>query len=517
MAQVFDGTEPNPQVADVYIVIEPPPSVPGGVPTNVYCTPGTADWGPKNLPLLVSSLEDGEQKFGPRKLAGSLDKHDLASSRELAFAQNQGGTTIRRWESRVSDGTDAQATCALEDTTAEDALVGATLKGKWTGADGNDLKAKIEAGSLTNTYTVTILPFAGAASEVYKNLPSSTFWESLVSAITNGWNERPPSELCVAVIGDEDAIAPALGTFTFSGGTSGRGVNSSQIVGADGADPTGIYVFRDKSPNGSLLSIPGFTDNASWATIGAFAKSAAMIAVVCFATGTTVSTAISTKKSLGIDSKYVIVLKDHVKYLDPLTKQYRLVTPDSVVCGRIASLNPHESPCNKVVYGIVGTERDKPYQLSDLELLEQAGINLVANPIPRGNVFGIRHGRNSSSDESVCAIEHTRMINYCVQLIKANAGEFVGEPQSEDDDDPTRKLIRDKFNAIFGDLRDRKVIQSWDVTCDRSNNSKVMIQRRFCRVRIRVKFLSSIWNLIIGLQGGTNVVTVQTQPAQQAA
>lgn len=517
MAQVYDGTEPNPLIADAYIVIEPPPSVPGGVPTNVYCVPGTSDWGPKNTPLLVSSNEDGEQKFGPRKLAGSLDKFDLASSRELALMQNTGGITIRRWECRVTDGTDAQAECELEDTTSGTALVGATFKGKFTGSDGNGLQAKLENGTVTNTITVTILPFAGAASEVYKNIPTATFWESVVSAINNGWNERPPSELCVAEIGDEDAIAPALGTFSFSGGTSGRAVNTAALIGADGADPTGIYAFRDKSPAGSLLSVPGLTDNTAWAGMVAFAKSAGMSVALSFAAGTSVSQAISTKKSLGIDSKYAILLLGHVKYLDPMTKQQRLVTPDTVVCARIASLNPHESPCNKVVYGIVGTERDKPYQVSDLELLEQAGINLVTNPIPRGNVYGIRHGRNTSSEEAVCAIEHTRMINYCVQLIKANVGEFVGEPQSEDDDDPTRKLIRDKFNAIFGELKDNKVIQSWDVTCDRTNNSAVMIQRRFCRVRIRVKFMSSIWYLIVGLQGGTNVVTVQTQPAPQAA
>ncbi len=521
MPQVFEDSVPNPRLMDLYINIIPPPRIVGQVPTGVIGRVGTADWGPVNIPVLVGSPGDGGAKFGGKSAAGAADKHDLATHREISFAQAKGQSGLQIYEVRVVDGTEAKAAYTLLDTTGtpKSALI---FTAKYHGTAGNDIDIKVEAGTLTNTYTVSIIPFVGGTVEVYKNIlhtgiGASSFWTALKSAINNGYDGRPPSELVVASNGADfsTGIAPALGTFSMTGGASGRGVDTATLLGQEATAPaTGVYALRDLDPIVSIFSIPGCTDTTIWASLIAFAKSAGMYSIVSFATGTSNSSAISSRKSLGIDSKYMIALKDFVKIYDSTLKSFRSVTPDSALAGIMGVLGPHESPGNKQVSFITGTERDDSprYSNAELEQLEQAGINLIMNPIPRGSVFGLRHGRNTCSTEPECAIEHTRMINYLVQVLGKNLGQFVAEKQTKLANDPTRKAIRDKINSIFGDLKDKGWIEGWSVVCDLTNNSADSIARHFCKADVKVTFVSSIWYFVVSLEGGVNVVTITQGP-----
>lgn len=521
MPQVSESAVVNPTLADLYLNIIPPPRIAGNVATGVVGRPGTADWGPVNVPMLIGSPQDGAAKRGGKTLAGAADKHDLATHCELSFAQASGQTGLSIWEVRVTDGTDTKASCILLDTTSGTPLEGAVATAKHSGSLGN-FQIKIEQGSLTSTFTATVLPFSGALPETYKNIPATGFWTKLIGAINNGWQGQAPSEVLDMAAGDDiaTALAPALGTFSLTGGTSGRAVNTAALIGQETTAPsTGMYALRDLSPIVSLMSIPGLTDTTAWAAMAAFAKSAGMYAVVSFPVATSTSSAISTRKSLGLESKYVIALKDFVKIFDYTSNEFRLITPDSALTGLMAVIGPHESPMNREISGIVGTERTGQAKYSNAELsqLEQAGINLIMNPCPGGRFFGLRHGRNTASSLPECAIEHTRMVNFCIQLLGENLGEFVGRKLTSLATDATRKGVRDKSNSIFGSLQDGGVIEGFTVQCDMNNNTRDDVYRHILRAYYKVTFASSVWYFIASFEGGVNVVSITQGPTLSQA
>src|SRR5487761_2464104 len=183
-------------VPDLYVQIVPPQNlVLNGVPTNVVGVVGTASWGPVGQPVIVATMADYAQSFGPIVAR----KYDLGTP--VATAVQQGAQNFRCV--RVTDGTDAAAQMMVPGTAF-------TFTALYTGSLGNQVSLSMAAGSKTNTWRLTVsLP--GLQPEVYDNIAGTgdAFWTALAAAGNQGVGpQRGPSQL-VGANASGTSIAPA--------------------------------------------------------------------------------------------------------------------------------------------------------------------------------------------------------------------------------------------------------------------------------------------------------------------
>ncbi len=89
-------------VPDLYVQIVPPQNlILNGVPTDVVGIVGTASWGPVGQPVIVATMADYAQSFGPI----IARKYDMGT--HVATAVQQGAQNFRCV--RATDGTDTAA------------------------------------------------------------------------------------------------------------------------------------------------------------------------------------------------------------------------------------------------------------------------------------------------------------------------------------------------------------------------------------------------------------------------
>src|ERR1700761_4915277 len=129
-------------VPDLYVQIVPPQNlVLNGVPTDVVGVVGTASWGPVGHPVIVGTMADYAQNFGPVVAR----KFDMGT--QVATAVQQGAQNFRCV--RVSDSTDTAAQTILPGTTV-------TFTALYTGSLGNQITLTLFPGSRANTWRLTV-------------------------------------------------------------------------------------------------------------------------------------------------------------------------------------------------------------------------------------------------------------------------------------------------------------------------------------------------------------------------
>lgn len=410
---------------------------------------------------------------------------------------------------------------------------GLTLTGLCTGTLGNSISMKITAGAASGTYTATLTPFLGVP-EVYPNIPAAGFWPALQSAINTGLsNFRGPSQF-VSASGANQAVGnPTLATTNLTGGTDGRaGVTTSTLLGSDSAQPrTGMYALRQLHPAIGVLWLVGCTDYASaLASELAFNQSEGCSSYFPFPAGTSTATATAAVASTGVHDPSVAYVKDWIYFFDTINNVTRLVAPSAVIAGTTCTLTPEQSPGNKPVSLVVGTERNnpftgnQPYTPSEIAQLENAGIMLVTNPIPAGSQFGIRHGQTTSLQPATAPFEYWRMTSYLARSFAATMGQFVDQLQSQQPDDPLRASVRLQLNNFLQLLLGLGQIDGYLVTCAFSSspsakpglgmNTPSSIAQHFMFALVQVTYLSSVRFFVLSLQGGTTVVTVGSNLSQ---
>lgn len=505
-------------VPDVHVLVLPPSvSQVTGVPTSVVGIVGTASWGPKNAPAPVGPPSDYGLLFGPLKNR----KFDMGTG--LALAAQQGPNQAYRCV-RVTDGTDAAATIGI--TLAS--VLQMTFTSKYTGSLANGDKVSVGPGSKASSYKVTV-ERAGRVPESFDNigagLTGNAVWLAIAAAINNGIDgQRGPSELIVATAGAGTAT-PATAAYTLAGGTDGAGVAVSDLIGADTSGArTGMYALRGSGA--SIAFLADVDDSTTFATQRDFGLAEGIYfqaitpAGSPIANGTTGS--VDLKATAAIDSTAIkIIHGDYGYWPDPVNKVTRLVSTQGVFAGVLANLSPENDGLNKPVAGIIGTQMSyakRIYSQAELTVLGQAGIDVICNPIPRGAVFGIRFGRNSSSDKSVYNDTYTRMTNFLAATFNAAMGRFVGLNNT-----PT---LRERVKATFDDFGSRLVfngmIDSNENRLDGpekpgTNNPQNQIDAGNLRVDVKVKYLSVVENFIVALEGGQTVTvkSISTQGAGQ--
>lgn len=484
-------------VPDLYVQIVPPSnSLLNGQPTNVLGIVGTAPWGPVNAPTSVSSMADYSQKFG----ALQARKYDMGTA--VAAAVLQGANNIRCV--RITDGTDTAATVIAQTTCI-------TFTSKYTGTLGNSATVAVAPGSAAATFKATV-SMPGQVPEVFDNIPgtANALWVNMAAAINGGQSgQRGPSQFIVATAG-AGITAPTTTSYPLTGGTDGSTTISGTVaLGVDTVPRKGMYALRNTGA--AIAFLADVDDTTTFTAQVAYGNSEGTYMIGVTPAGDTISGAVTAKATAAIDAyTFKYLLGDWVYFNDTVNNQVRLISPQGFVAGRLANLSPEQSSLNKPLYGIVGTQKsyqNLTYSGAELVSLGAAGIDVITNPIPAGNQFGVRFGHNSSSNPVINGDNYTRMTNYLAVTMNAGMGLFIGKLQSED----VRRDASATLQAFLGTLVRQNMIgnadgtQPFSVQIDASNNPKARVSLGYMQADVKVQYLSVIEKFLVNLEGGQSV------------
>jgi len=339
-------------VPDLYVQIVPPQNlVLNGVPTDIIGVVGSAPWGPIGQPVIVGSMAEYVQNFGPIMPR----KYDMGT--QIATAVQQGAQNFRCV--RVSDGSDTAAQLGLYYTGANGPLV---LTARYTGSYGNQIGGAFLAGSQPNTWRISI-SMPGFTPEIFDNIGGTgqQFWQNLVNAVNNGQNtQRGPSQLVVASLGNMFSVMPTAGPFSFFYGSSGSdgaiSLDAAILVGSDVLPRLGMYALRGQGCSIGVLC--DADDSTQWTDQVQFGLSEGLYMICTGPAGDTISDAVGAKQIAGLDSYAAkLMFGDGIWWSDQVNSIVRLVSPQGFAAGRLANLSPEQSSLNKPLYGVIGTQK----------------------------------------------------------------------------------------------------------------------------------------------------------------
>ena len=459
-----------------------------------------------------------------------------------ANTQGTGGNSITIQGSGA--GVTLTPTAATPLTGGAAAGVIATLTGRCTGSFANKAALRSDAGSLytANSPTFkTTVAYPNGTSEIFDNVAgyavlgggySATAYIANVVAAINGAPAlsalRPASQRFTAAAGSSTA-PPLLGTvFTvatpgtdgsaFAGGTAQA---TTRAIGSDTAVPkTGMYALSTFA-TGCQVWLCGNTDlaNAGAAEVAFAARENAHAILFC-PTGTGSQTAIALKQTLGLASASCSVFKDFAQYADTTNNiAPRQVSGAPFAAATFANTPIQISPANQQVQVLSGTERIgatqvQQYNSTEIDLLESAGINLIASPSNGGPYFSIQHNKNSlGKNDPRGNIAYSRMTMYLAQVLSSGyvLGQLIGQVQSTQPGDPMRRNAKSIIDNTLLSLANGGVIQTSLVRCDLTNNLVANIQRGVLQIDILVQYMSVIDRVVVVFTGG-QTVQVSVQP-----
>lgn len=497
-------------VPDVYLNVLPPK---GGVvrpaSVGVLAIRGVASWGPVDVATPVGSLAQ-LAIFG----AQTVRKYDLVTAAVIALqTQLAIGAGSGLMLSRATDGTDAAATVAVGTT-------GVTITSKYTGTAGNSAAITLAEGSSSTTAVPTwkaTITMPGFASEVFDNIggTANALWVNIANAINNGNSpQRGPSDLVIATAGASTSD-PTAGTSALTGGTDGVAtITSSVLVGSEsGSTRTGIYSFRALGCSDGTIA--DFDDHTQESTLITFAKSEGIYWHTNGPAGETPTTAQSAKQTAGTDDPWLkVYLGDWVYWNDNVNGQQRLLGPSTFGAAVISTLQPQQSGLNKQVPGVVATQRSKsgnPYANQELATLTNSGIEAVVNPIPRGNVFGLRIGKTSSSDGTRNTDNWPRLTSFIARSLAGPGalGPAIGQVIT-DEFFRTWYDVLDAYLSGLKNARPEAIIQNYQISFSRDNNPQAQTAQGIVVAEVLIQYLGIAQVFLVNLQTGATVVIPQS-------
>lgn len=487
-------------VPDLYVQIVPPSTqLLNGVPTNVLGIVGTATWGPKNSPVTAGNISQGAAVFGPQQNR----VNDLMTA--AAAAIQQGANNLRLV--RVTDGTDAAATAAVQSTCL-------TLTSKYTGTFGNQISVTLSAGTQTGTFKA-VVGAPGLVSEAFDNigfgLTANALWLAIAAAINNGTSAlRGPSQIIVAAAGAGTAAPTVPATFPLAAGTDGvTTITTAVLVGVDTVPRTGMFALRNTGV--SVAMIADLTDSTSFATQISFGLSEGVYMVAAGPSGDTIANAISTKATAGVDSYAMkLCFGDWIYWLDTVNSVQRVLSPQAFFAGELAALAPNQSTLNKPMQGIVGTQKsinNQQYSSAELQQLAIAGIDLITNPVPGGSYFGARIGHNTSSNPVINGDNYTRMTNFIASTLNTGMGRYIGNLQSSN----TQQSALATLGTFADNLQAQGLIGNstggiaYAIELDAANNPQSRVALGYMQADCKFQYLGIVEKFLINVEGGVSV------------
>lgn len=488
-------------VPDLYVQVQPPQALRlNGVPSNVVGVVGVASWGPVDLPLIIGGMADFDREFGVMRARA----HDMGTVVATAVLQRAADFRCVR----VTDGTDAAATLNVANA--------GTFTAAHTGTLGNAIRISISTGSKPGTHRA-VVGFPGRVPEVFDNLTDATFWTDLASAMNMGQSlARPASQVVGFVPATVTSLAVSTTTLVLAGGTDGDAVNSAQLIGAEasiGIAGTGLFSLRGSGC--ALVTVADLTDPTTLTTLAYYGASEGSYVIAVGEAGQSVVDAKSAKQNAGLDSPAVMLLMgDWVFFNDPISQTTRLVSPQGFVAGLYGNLSPEQSALNKVLYGVVGSQRTgivaagraRRWSTAELTEMFRAGIDIVTNPAPGGHFWAVRGGFNSSTDATVKGDNYPRLTNYVASTLDAGMGLYVGRTITPD----LLDSIRSTLSSFLGNMKLAGQIQGFTCKCDRFNNPSSQTELDIVQADVVVRYNGINRVFLVNLLAGQTVsITVQ--------
>jgi hypothetical protein len=488
-----------------------------GVPTNVVGIVGTSTWGPVGTPVIVGSMSDFYVNFGPVMPR----KYDMGT--QIATAVQQGAQDFRGV--RVSDGTDTFASANVPGTAL-------AITALYTGSLGNQIAVTMQPGSKQGSWML-VASMPGIQPEVFDNISgnAAAFWTSLANAVNTGAGVQRASSRLITVQSNGNTSTPTNFVLTLGGATHGSdgaaAVTPTQLVGRDDASRTGMYALRGQGCGLALLA--DADDPETWTAQAGFSLGEGVYMILTGPAGDSISNAVTVKQSVGLDCYSTkLMFGDWLWWSDQTNGLIRLVSPQGFATGRLANLSPEQSSLNKQLYGVIGSQTSgQPqsgetlsYSSADLATLFSAGIDLISNPQPGGSFWGVRGGKNSSSDITRNGDNYPRLTNFIAQTLSAGMGQYVGQVITAS----LFQNIRGTLLSFLHNMLSQGLLGSADgtlpysVICDSSNNSLSMTGLGYVQANVQIQYQAINEIFIISLEGGQTVqIAMQTLPAGQPA
>ena len=137
--------------------------------------------------------------------------------------------------------------------------------------------------------------------------------------------------------------------------------------------------------------------------------------------------------------------------------------------------------------------------------------DVITNPCPGGNYYGMRSGRNTSSLSSTNDDTYTRMTNYLALTLASSFGDVVGQNQTVELRRETKSTIESFLSnlELQGMIGDPNGGPAFSVKIDASNNPDSQVALGYMIADVQVKYLNVVRYFLINLEGGGSVsVTV---------
>jgi hypothetical protein len=427
----------------------------------------------------------------------------------VAIAIQQGAAAFRCV--RVTDGTETPATGS-----GPAGCIGFTAL--YPGTVGNLISVTLGAGSKAGSWAA-IVGIAGQAPERFDNIEGTgaNFWTSLAAAINTGTGQvSATASDYVTAAAAGGTTAPAAASFALSGGADGASsVSAASLIGS--MTPAGaMYALAGQGC--SILDLCDCSDTTQWADVEVFAVSEGLYAILAGAAGNTISDAIATKASSGVDSSAIkILFGDWLAWWDTTNEMQRLVSPQAFAAGRLANLSPEQSGLNKPLYavsgsqgvGLPGSGLSRAYSAAELGTLFEAGIDLITNPGAGGQaIWALRLGHNCSSDPAINGDNYTRLTNYIAATLAAGMGIYVGQVINA----ALFRNIRSTLLGFLANLQGQGLLGSTDgtqpfaVLCDSVNNPASRTVLGYVQADVQVRYQGITEKFIVNLDGGASIL-----------
>ena len=332
--------------------------------------------------------------------------------------------------------------------------------------------------------------------------------------VTGGGGSGATGTLVISVAASSVAPSLAHNPYIFSGGTNGNsGVTDATMIGSDTASPrSGMYALRNTQA--SIGNVADQTDATKWSSQIAFGLSEGMymMGVMANSYDQNIAGAITLKQTNNIASyAFKLMLGDWCQIFDPFNNVTRFVSPAGFVAGILATNLPDGSSLNKIMNGIIATQKtvdQQTYSDADLQSLQSGGIDVITRPIPASNfAFGVRLGINTSGNVTTIGDNYTRMINFLAETFVSGLGGFIGLPQTLDVQQQARATLQSFLQNIqdLGLIGTLNGAPAYSVILDSTNNPSNQVALGYMQANVQVTLWSIIFQFVINLQAGQSV------------
>jgi phage tail sheath protein FI len=379
----------------------------------------------------------------------------------------------------------------------------ATVTSKNRGTDGNNLRVTLEAGTVSDTYTLTVYKegVAGTASDVtndtllerYENIvfndgASSDFAETVVNLVSPN----------ITISDSATGVPVTTNPYPLSGG-----LNGSAVVAADYTAYNGGTAFDEFSSfdRAFVLFFPNIFQTLSadqdlvYASAISWAEANDGFVVVETAPNLTTAAAMTFASGLGSHSNAAVYFP-HFYTTDPLgrsTQALRKVGPSGAIAGLYlgtdATRGVFKAPAGIALplSGIVSLE--KPFSSTELDTLN-SGVSPV-NPIRQvpGAGIAVMGARTLKQDGTANKyVNMRRSLIYIKKRLKGSTEFAIFENNDEILWARIRTLLTIFLNEYRnqGGLRGANAASSFFVKCDGENNTAASIQNGEVHIQVGV-------------------------------